>query len=171
MEVLLALVISAAIVVPLLAWMVLGYQQQATITVQSHDDNAANQLSIELPRDVASSAVVATAGTDCVAGTTVVLQLQRAAGATRRVVYAVSESTVGGRALGTLTRRVCDGSTPGGATEISDELTRPPGGWADLVRCSPAVGQPDACRSVTVELTGPRGRPMAVTGTRRLGAP
>jgi prepilin-type N-terminal cleavage/methylation domain-containing protein len=171
MEVLLALVISSAIVIPLLAWMILGYRQQTTVTVQSHDDNATNQLSIELPPDVASSALAATTGADCVGGTTVVLQLQRTADPAKRVVYAVIETTVGGQALGTLVRRECDGASPAGATEISDQLTRPASGWPGIVECTPASGQPDACRQVTVTLTGPRGRPMSVTATRRLGTP
>lgn len=168
-EVLFGMMISAAIVVPLCAWMILGYQQQATITAQSHDDNAANRLSLHLPRDVASAAIATPGGTDCASGATVVLELRRSATSSLRVVYAVSEENVGGRLVGTLLRRECEGTSDVSALEISDELTRPTGGWADLVRCSPPSGQPDACREVEVTLTGRRGRPMSVTATRRLG--
>ncbi len=161
--------IATAIVVPLCAWMVLGYQQQRTITAQSHDDNAANRLSLHLPRDVASAAVVTPGGTDCASGATVVLELRRSATSQVRVVYAVAETMVSGVPSGTLLRRVCEGASAVSAIEISDRLTRPAGGWADLVECSPASGQPDACREVDLTLTGPRGRPMTVTATRRLG--
>src|SRR5690348_17105808 len=59
------MVISAAIVVPLAAWIVLGYRQQHDLQVTSKDDNTVNFVSSYLPRDVASASTIELGGTDC----------------------------------------------------------------------------------------------------------
>ena len=111
LEVLLSAALSAMIVLPLTAWMVLAFRQQATLTTTSRLDNGTNFLAVYLPRDVASaSRISAKPWTDCPGADTpgtIVLSLdydyQGGAGGAAKTVYTVAEGPTGG----TLTRRIC----------------------------------------------------------------
>ena len=187
LEVLLTVALSSAIVLPVTAWMVLAYRQQASIITTSREDNAINFLSVYLPRDVSSASAVATTGTDCPDpapadddGVVLALDYADHGSGVSRIVYRVEET--GG--LGTLVRRVCTiagssgtpaplGSAP--STPIADHLQKPAAGWHALVAVGPrptAAGYPaDDQGRVTVTLTGSSGHPLSVTADLRTGPP
>jgi len=182
-EVMLAVGLAGLVIVPVLAWMVLGYRAEVHVTERSHDDDATAFLAINLPRDVASSTAAARSGPECPppAGSThpgptdVVLSLvsEDFGTGSHRIVYAVAEDAGPRGATGVLLRRVCtnDGAPSTTAeTVLTDQLTEPAEGWAAMVTCEPRPGRPDAadpCGRITVRLTGPSGVPAQVTAQRR----
>ena len=180
LEVLITVALSGAIVLPVTAWMVLAYRQQATITTTSREDNALNFLAVYLPRDVVSATSAATVGTDCPDPAPsnddgVILELDYAdhgSGASR-IVYRIDEAA----GQGTLVRRVCAvgaGGTTSSSTQIADHLVRPDSGWHAVAAVGPRPatgGYPvsDTGR-VIVTLTGSSGHPLSVTADLRTGA-
>lgn len=200
LEMLVTLVISSLVIIPVLAWMVIGYRTQDDLQRRSHDDRIASFLSQYFPRDVQTASAAATGGTPCgsggapvvaVVGTTttldgvtttttppsppptVVLTLANAdqGSGDTRTVYSIVERPDG---TGSLWRTRCENTSNSVTSQnlLAEGLVRPTGGWSQIVACSTRAGLiVDPCGRVTLTVKARSGAPVAVSASRRTGPP
>lgn len=173
MEVLLVVGISSMLMIPLLAWMLLGLKVNATVESSSLDIKGRNLLTAYLTRDGAAASSAAAGGTDCVggdgAGGTVVLSLLLPGEAAPSVVYSVVSDN---GSTGSVWRRQCVVGGPAtGEAEVVDVVAVPAGGWAAAVVCAERAGRAgDTCGRIDVSFDTPRGQVVQAAVTRRIGA-
>lgn len=192
-ELMVSIAILALALVPVLAWMSLGFRTEQDIQRRSHDARVTNLLAQYVLLDVQSAAEVSTQGDPCPwanrstvppvpapsqaealpLGTaeTVVLALVHpdvGSGAVR-TIYGVEEASDG---TGALWRTRCDVVTGSTSTRVllADHLIKPAGGWTSLVSCASADGLPEPCRQVTFTVRARSSTPISITAARRNSA-
>lgn len=182
-EVLVATAISMIIVVPVLAWSMLGFREQDASQKRMEDDSASDLLDTYLARDVQSAATIVAGGSDCLGGSgavvagnpdaTVLFSVEVKDGS--RVAYTAVAPVPGGEGR-TIWRRTCpsggggDGLTA--ASEVAFQMGLPQGSalWSDAVTCADRVGRTaDSCGQVRLSFTGQSGRAVTVSATKRIG--
>jgi prepilin-type N-terminal cleavage/methylation domain-containing protein len=189
-ELMVSIAILALALMPILAWMSLGFRTEQDIQRRSHDARVTNLLAQYLPLDVQSAAEVSTQGDPCPLadgstvppvpgpspaealppGTveTVVLALVHpdvGSGAVR-TIYGVEEASDG---TGALWRTRCDVATGSLSSRVllANHLIRPASGWRSLVSCEPTGALPQSCRQVTVVVRTRSNAPISVTALQR----
>lgn len=171
-EVLITIAIGAVIMVPLLAWMTLGYQTQVSLTNNSSRTAARNLVASYLPRDVGAATSVDPVPTDCAnpvpggagAADRVVLSMVAAGASPVRTVYLVrpvdAESAV-------LVRRTCTGS------QVEDielvERVDLPMSTSVAAACEGPCNQRFGRVNLSIRLVDGRGT-INVTASRRIGS-
>jgi prepilin-type N-terminal cleavage/methylation domain-containing protein len=181
-EVMIAIVVSTAIVVPLSAWIVLAFRQHGEIIERSHIDDGTSFASVSFTRDANSANSVALGGADCdvglsglpaasAPGTTVLISFSYDdnGNGESRTVYLVTSTPDGA----VLERHRCDATGAlDRSTTIADHLSAPSAGWSAMVDCSPRPGYPSSDRGrCNLVLTNVRGRRTSVSASLRTGGP
>ena len=171
-EILIVVSVTGLLVIPLLAWMIMGIKVNAQVQTMSADTESRNLLTAYLARDGAGAASAMVGGVDCSggdgAGGTVVLTMSLAAGTERSVVYSAVTDAAG---HADLWRRQCaPGAAPGSVSRIVESIVAPAGGWPTAVACSDRPGRSyDTCGRIDVAFTTTDGHLVQSGVTRRIG--
>ncbi|UDY37962.1 PKD domain-containing protein [Dermatobacter hominis] len=151
-ETLLALAISALILVPLLGFAQLAFQQQTATRERNNAATNSGELRTYFYRDVASAGAAYLTGpelVDCVggdgAGGTLLLALKAES---ERIVYTRATGSEGGTSLW---RRTC--ATAGGATTASAEVVDKLTSTGAEMSCKAAGSLPDSCQRINLRIT------------------
>lgn len=173
-EVLLAVMITAVVLVPLLAWIITSMRAEVTTREVSAHTNAVNELRAAVLRDIPGAREIAVNPTDpgsCGSAVGSVLVLATigdgSATPTRRLAYVLGAEDPAWRAGGRqLIRVICDGVTTVSMGVAVSPVFEPPGGWSRVARCVGAQ-----CRSVELTISGPGSdSTTTITAARRLGS-
>lgn len=176
LEMLLAIVISAAIITPLTAWAVLGFGEEVRTVKRVADANESNLLVTYLTRDVHSAAAITTGG-DCAGGegdsgstatSRVLLSIAADDPVTVRVVYTFAPSS-DDATRSSIWRRVCSTTPAPGELPSATELVEALDPGAAVTATCAATPTDDACGQVTVSYPGRSGALVRHSATRRSG--
>ena len=177
LEVLLALVVSAAIITPLTAWAVLGFQEQVRTTSRLADTNESNLLLTYLTRDVHSAAAITTGG-DCTGGagdsasgatSKVLLSIAADDPVTVRVVYTVAPSN-GDATRVSIWRRTCETDPAPGVAPSATELVKDLDPAAVVEATCAATPTDGVCGQVDLSYPARSGSVVHHSVARRSGA-
>lgn len=172
-EVLLALVVSATILVPLTAWAVFGFGEEVRTIDRVADANQNNLLATYLTRDVHSAASVTTGG-DCTsssppeAASRVLLNIAADDPATVRIVYTVAPSS-DDATRASIWRRTCSTAPDAGEPAAASELVKDLDPLAVTATCG-TTPTDTACGEVTITYPSRSGAPVHHSATRRSGS-
>lgn len=173
-EIMASLTIGVTVVVPLLAWMLLGLRTGADTEVVSGDARGRNLLGVYLSGDVAAAAAVVPGGTPCAddpdPGAEVLLTVAVGEGEPL-AVYSVG--TAPGDPHPSVWRRVClAAGASSSATRLVDAVVAPAAGWPAAVACGARAGfVDDPCGTVELAFSTPQDHVVRAGATRRVEAP
>ena len=176
LEVLLALVVSATILVPLTAWAILGFEEQARTVSRVADTNESNLLATYLSRDVHSAAGITTGG-DCVGGegdsasgvaSRVLLSVAADDPVTTRVAYTLAPSRDDATEM-SIWRRTCATAPAAGELPAVTELVSGLDPTAVVEATCTSTPTDAACGQVTLSYPGRSGKVVSHSASRRSG--
>lgn len=176
LEVLLALVVSAAIITPLTAWAMLAFGEQVRTTSRLDDTNESNLLLTYFTRDVHSAAGITT-DVDCVGGegdsasgvtAKVLFSIAADENATARVVYTVAPSADDETRV-SIWRRTCATDPAPGDVPSATELVKDLDPAAAVEATCAATPTDSKCGQVTLSYPARSGATVRHSAARRSG--